>query len=212
MTNSPTDWHWNEDNRLICGDRAFPSTGDRSSSECTDEDVLENALRQIIEIRDDYQARADRIGKSEKTLLLKAIEDKEKQIDYIQNRLEFVKQWMSENFDRPSDIISPEKKRRGRGKNKVSASGSLIPTVQKKRDRSGRIIEYPKVEGVRVPRSEAFSHPEQFNWQYCYSVKSDERWRTKKISVPTIRVLRVRDAIEEDKPVSYILGLISRKK
>ncbi len=44
--------------------------------------------------------------------------------------------------------------KKGRGKQKIPPSGSLVPVVQKKRDKQGRIVEYPKVEGERVPREE----------------------------------------------------------
>ena len=50
--------------------------------------------------------------------------------------------------------ISPKKK--GRGENKIPASGSLVPVVQTRRDKDGRIVEYPRVEGERVHRSAAF--------------------------------------------------------
>lgn len=118
----------------------------------------------------------------------------------------------TENFSRGNDAtedpsISPKKK--GRGKNKISASGSLIPAIQKKRDKQGRIVEYPKVEGTRVPRELAESYPHHFNWQYCYCVQNEKGdWKTKKISVLAERIGTIKKAIASRKPVEEILALI----
>ncbi|MEG3845744.1 MULTISPECIES: NB-ARC domain-containing protein [unclassified Microcoleus] len=111
------------------------------------------------------------------------------------------------NNDTGNRSISPQKK--GRGKNKVSASGSLIPAIQKKRDKQGRIVEYPKVEGARVPRELADCYPHQFNWQYCYCIQNDRGdWQTKKVSVLPDRIWIVKTAIASKKPVEEILHLI----
>jgi hypothetical protein len=81
--------------------------------------------------------------------------------------------------------------------------------VQKKRDKQGRIVEYPRVEGERVPRELAFDFPRQFNWQYCYSVQDEDGcWHTKKISVSPEKVWSVRSAIASDQPVSKVLSVI----
>jgi predicted NACHT family NTPase len=118
----------------------------------------------------------------------------------------------AENFSRGNDdtenrSISPKKK--GRGKNKMSASGSLIPVIHKKRDQQGRIVEYPKVEGARVPRELADSYPHQFNWQYCYCIQNEKGdWQTKKVSVLPERIWTVKRAIASKQPVEEILQLI----
>jgi hypothetical protein len=118
-----------------------------------------------------------------------------------------VEDFIRGNSQESCQSISPNKK--GRGKNQISASGSLVPVVQKKRDKEGRVVEYPRVEGERVPRELAFDYPHQFNWQYCYSVQDeDDCWQTKKLSVPPERVWSVRSAIAVDKPMSFILSLI----
>lgn len=112
------------------------------------------------------------------------------------------------NDDTAASSISPKKK--GRGKNKVSPSGSLIPVIQKKRDKQGRIVEYPKVEGTRVPRELADSHPHQFHWQYCYGVQNENGdWQTKKVSVLPEKIWVVKKAIASKKPVEEILQLIN---
>jgi WD40 repeat protein/transcriptional regulator with XRE-family HTH domain len=122
----------------------------------------------------------------------------------------------TENFSRGNDptaepSISPKKK--GRGKNKTSPSGSLIPVIQKKRDKQGRIVEYPKVEGTRVPRELADSYPHQFHWQYCYCVQNQKgNWQTKKVSVLPENIGIIKRAIASRKPVEEILELIERHK
>ena len=98
--------------------------------------------------------------------------------------------------------------KKGRGKNKIPPSGSLVPVVQKKRDKQGRIVEYPKVEGERVSRDLAFDYPHQFIWLYCWAVEADGCWKKKSKSVPRNRIYSVRAAIASNKPVSEILSLI----
>jgi hypothetical protein len=111
------------------------------------------------------------------------------------------------NSQRLGQSISPKKK--GRGKNKLPASGSLVPVVQVRRDKQGRVVEYPKVEGERVSRELAFEYPHQFYWQYCYSVQdSGGGWHTKKVSVPAGLVWSVRSAIAAEQPVSKVLSVI----
>jgi hypothetical protein len=111
------------------------------------------------------------------------------------------------NSDQNDKSISPKKK--GRGKNQIPASGSLVPVVQKKRDKLGRVVEYPKVEGVRVPRELAFDYPRQFNWQYCYSIQDEIGcWKTKKVNVVPEKVTDVRNAIAADRPISEVLSMI----
>jgi hypothetical protein len=100
--------------------------------------------------------------------------------------------------------------KKGRGKQKIPPSGSLVPVVQKKRDKQGRVVEYPKVEGERVSRDLAFDYPHQFIWLYCWAVENDGRWQKKSKSVPRNRIGLVKGAIAEDKPVEEILQLIKK--
>jgi hypothetical protein len=81
--------------------------------------------------------------------------------------------------------------------------------VQKKRDKQGRIVEYPRVEGERVHRDLAMSYPHQFVWLYCWAIEdNDGCWQKKSKSVPRHRIYSVRSAISANKPVSDILSLI----
>ena len=98
--------------------------------------------------------------------------------------------------------------KKGRGFQKIPPSGSLVPVVQKKRDKQGRIVEYPKVEGQRVSRDLAFDYPHQFLWLYCWAVKDDGSWKKKSKSVPRNRIFSVKAAIAANKPVEEILQLI----
>jgi hypothetical protein len=129
---------------------------------------------------------------------LKAAESKAESKDFLRG-----------NSDQNDKSISPKKK--GRGRNKIPPSGSLVPVVQKKRDKLGRIVEYPKVEGVRVERELAFDYPRQFNWQYCYSIQDEDGcWHTKKVNVAPEKVRDVRNAIAASRPISEILQIIRR--
>jgi hypothetical protein len=101
--------------------------------------------------------------------------------------------------------------KKGRGKQKIPPSGSLVPVVQKKRDKQGRLVEYPKVEGERVPRELALSYPHQFVWLYCWAIEdNDGCWKKKTKSVPRNRIWTVRAAISSNKSVSEILSLIEK--
>ena len=113
----------------------------------------------------------------------------------------------AENFLRENTSTFFHKK--GRGKQKIPPSGSLVPVVQKKRNKQGRVVEYPRVEGERVPRELAMSYPHQFIWLYCWAVEDDGRWQKKSKSVPRNRIWLVKSAIASNKPVSEIISLIN---
>jgi hypothetical protein len=99
--------------------------------------------------------------------------------------------------------------KKGRGKNKIPPSGSLVPVVQKKRDKQGQVVEYPRVEGERVSRDLAFDYPHQFVWLYCWAIEDDGGyWQKKSKSVPRHRIWTVKAAIAANKPVEEILQLI----
>lgn len=94
---------------------------------------------------------------------------------------------------------------------KKNPSGHLSPTTQRKKDKSGRLVEYPKVEGERVPLDLAWEYPHQFFWIYNWSVKDSQgHWKNKSKSVPRSRLWTVRNAIASNKPVEEILKLIQK--
>jgi hypothetical protein len=105
-----------------------------------------------------------------------------------------VEEFFRGNSQESCQSISPKKK--GRGENKIPASGSLVPVVQTRRDKDGRVVEYPKVEGDRVHRSAAFDYPHQFVWLYCWAIEdNDGCWQNHSKSVPRHRIWFVRSAI-----------------
>jgi hypothetical protein len=84
--------------------------------------------------------------------------------------------------------------------------------VQKKRDKQGRVVEYPRVEGDRVPPDLAFDYPHQFIWLYCWAIEDGGGgWKKKSKSVPRSRIYSVRSAIASNKPVEEVLKLIEGK-
>jgi hypothetical protein len=195
--------------------------------ECGARRVLEEKLEILKEVRQDYLDSAlNAKSKSRAKELRRGVRDKERQIAWVEEKLSELGN--QSGGDRFQETISPNKKpvdftrgnsqesgqsispnKKGRGKNKIPPSGSLVPVVQKKRDKQGRIVEYPRVEGERVPRELAFDFPRQFNWQYCYSVQDEDGcWHTKKISVSPERVWSVRSAIASDRAVNEILSVI----
>ena len=91
---------------------------------------------------------------------------------------------------------------------KKNPSGHLSPVIQRKKDKSGQIVEYPKVDSERVPIDLAWEYPHQFFWLYNWSVKENGCWKNKSKSVPRNRIWTVRSAIATNKPVSEILSLI----
>ena len=91
---------------------------------------------------------------------------------------------------------------------KKNPSGHLSPIIQRKKDKSGQIVEYPKVDSERVPIDLAWEYPHQFFWLYNWSVKENGCWKNKSKSVPRNRIWTVRSAIATNKPVEEILKLI----
>jgi hypothetical protein len=100
----------------------------------------------------------------------------------------------------PADQKSPKK----------NPSGHIGPVIQRKKDKSGWIVEYPKMEGERVPIDLAWDYPHQFIWIYNWSVKEDGSWKNRSKSVPRNRIWSVRSAIATNKPVEEILKLIEQ--
>ena len=92
---------------------------------------------------------------------------------------------------------------------KKNPSGHLSPTINRKKDKLGRLVEYPKVNGERVSIDLAWEYPHQFFWLYNWSVKDHGRWKNKSKSVPRNRIWTVRNAIASNKPVDEILKLIN---
>jgi hypothetical protein len=194
---------------------------------------LEQDLESLKEIRALYLDSALKSkSKSRAKEMMRGVRDKDRQIAWVEGKLrELGSDCDQSGGDRFQETISPNKKpvdfprgnseessqgispnKKGRGKNNLPVFGSLVPVVQKKRDKQGRIVEYPRVEGERVPRELAFDFPRQFNWQYCYSVQDEDGcWHTKKISVSPERVWSVRSAIASDRPVNEILSVIRER-
>lgn len=130
--------------------------------------------------------------------------------------------FLGENDSNPlktASRISPKKNEAGEKRAplpkspKKNPSGYLGPVLQRKRSKDGRVTEYPKVEGERVPIALAWEYPHQFLWIYNYSVKTEEgHWKTKSKSVPRDRIWSVRSAIASNQPVEQILKLIEKGK
>ncbi|NES66151.1 MAG: hypothetical protein F6K24_13250 [Okeania sp. SIO2D1] len=99
--------------------------------------------------------------------------------------------------------ISLTKKKRGRPKgkkNRKSPSGSLVPVTE---CRKGKI--YPIVAGDRAPKSEAYNHPNHYNWLYQWSIWDGQKWRTKSKRVQSNQVHYIKYLISCEKPITEIL-------
>ena len=225
-----SDWHWSADSRLV---RVNLDNIDEEE-ECGDRAVLEQDLQTLRDIRQEYLDLALKAkSKSRESELMLGVRDKDRQIAWVQKKLRelegqretfFHKKKEAEDFLRSDTPAAPPENepenflmentptffhKKGRGKNKIPPSGSLVPVVQKKRDKQGRIVEYPRVEGERVHRDLAFDYPHQFVWLYCWAIEDDGGcWQKKSKSVPRHRIWSVKAAIAANKPVSDILSLI----
>jgi DNA (cytosine-5)-methyltransferase 1 len=71
-------------------------------------------------------------------------------------------------------------------------NGSLHQFVRKVKNRDGKVVEYPKVKGERDP-----NNPRHWQWQLSWKEKVDNKWRTRCLSVPANKALKVRKMIAE---------------
>jgi hypothetical protein len=99
--------------------------------------------------------------------------------------------------------FSPIKKKKGRGKQKKNPSGCLRKRIEKRKNSAGQIIEYPRVEGDRDE-----NNPAHWLWNYEYSVKIGDKWKTKKKGVSRCKLDDVRNAIDRGDTISNILGIV----
>jgi hypothetical protein len=121
--------------------------------------------------------------------------------------------WENISPKKELDRTTSKKGRQTQSKNTIPASGSLIPFINKKKDKNGQIIEYPKVIGQRVPINLAFDYPEQFFWQFCYSaIEPNGVWKTLKSSCPREKIQAVRAAISANKPIEEIVDFLRGSK
>jgi hypothetical protein len=148
---------------------------------CRDRTVLEHHLEQLGAVRAEYRAIAPTCGKSKRKRFEKAIADKDRQISWCKGQLDSLE-------------ISPRK----------SPSGSLYKFLQNKRNKAGKVLTYPKVEGERDP-----DNPHHWFWAYCWDEKDAwGEWKTHKRSVRRDRLALVRNAIREGEAIAEILKLL----
>ncbi|MEA5578653.1 hypothetical protein [Anabaena sp. UHCC 0451] len=94
--------------------------------------------------------------------------------------------------------VSPKKK---------IASGSLAPYLENKKLKDGRIVTYPRVEGVR----DKFNHL-HWRWGYYYEVKVDGEWKNRSLPTPAKIVPQVKIMIENHCSVDEIKNFILQCK
>ena len=199
----------------------FPADWFHPISECPPELRGELGLGSwVVEVSAQHKQRSLLAVSSTSTALSKTMPRSKEPQDFLRKNSQesngsiFPKKKEPEDFLRKNSqgsngSIFPKKK--GRGKNRMPASGYLAPVVQQKRDKQGRIVEYPRVEGERVHHTAAFDYPHQFFWIYNWSIcDADGCWKTKSKSVPRNRIWSVRSAIATNKPVEQILKLIEK--
>jgi hypothetical protein len=84
-----------------------------------------------------------------------------------------------------------------------SPSGRLYKFIQNKKNKSGQVLTYPKVEGQRDP-----SCDRHWFWAYCWDEKTEDGWKSIKRSVSVEKLAVVRKAIADNKPIEKILKII----
>lgn len=100
------------------------------------------------------------------------------------------------------------KKRGQRGKQKISPSGHLAPTIQIRKG-----IFYPRISGLDEQERRARLHdcpeetPHWFVWLYQWKEKdpTTDLWKTRSKRVPLNKIAFVRYAIHTNKPIARIL-------
>jgi len=108
------------------------------------------------------------------------------------------------DFVQPSLLsLIPKKSKKKRSNSSRHPSGSLYSFIQNKKNKSGQVLTYPKVEGQRDP-----SCDRHWFWAYCWDEKTEDGWKTRKRSVTIEKLALVRKAIADNKPVEKILKLI----
>jgi hypothetical protein len=108
------------------------------------------------------------------------------------------------DFVQPSLLsLIPKKSKKKRSNSSRHPSGSLYSFIQNKKNKSGQVLTYPKVEGQRDRNNDR-----HWFWAYCYDEKTDDGWKSRKRSVPVEKLALVRKAIADNKPIDKILKLI----
>ncbi|MCY7337950.1 MAG: hypothetical protein LH613_17350 [Chamaesiphon sp.] len=90
-----------------------------------------------------------------------------------------------------------------RGKN-----GSLNQFTQKVKNKSGEVIEYPKINGIRDP-----DNPQHWRWHFTYKGKDkDGKYRTHTLSVRPQQVEAIKVLILGNVQLEAILAYLKSSK
>jgi hypothetical protein len=85
-------------------------------------------------------------------------------------------------------------------------SGSLHQFIKKVKNAKGKIIEYPKVNGIRD-----INNSKHWEWHYTWREKIDDRWCSRCIRVKPGQVKKVKQSILESVSLSEIQAFLTQK-
>jgi hypothetical protein len=85
-------------------------------------------------------------------------------------------------------------------------SGSLHQFIRRVKNAKGKIVEYPKVTGIRD-----INNPKHWEWQLTWREKVDDRWCSRCIRVKPSQVKKVKQSILENFSLSEIQAFLTRK-
>jgi len=83
-------------------------------------------------------------------------------------------------------------------------NGSLDRFTQKVKNKSGEVIEYPKINGIRDP-----DNPKHWRWKLSWKEKVNERWITRGLHVKPSQVAKVKKLIVGNAGIDTIRELLT---
>jgi hypothetical protein len=83
-------------------------------------------------------------------------------------------------------------------------NGSLHQYTQKVINKQGKKIEYPKVSGERDP-----DNVKHWKWQITWKEKIADQWRTRCLSVPAVKVKKLKVFIAQNVGISEIQAYLN---